>query len=200
MDAFAAQRAVHIVDKAEAFGVSLAETATAGLKDGTLSAVLHADGQAARMQMVLHGNLYFTANAFGLVTFLGFNPTAAQTEAGKWISVPRGSAYFAAFSGSLTVGSVVQALYIGGTVQAEPSTTILGKEVNVVRETLSSKGGNSVETVYVRATGIPLPVQSVLQTGGVTATDTYSGWGKAPKAKAPKSSVRFKGSWLLRKG
>jgi hypothetical protein len=197
MDAFTAQRAVHWVYKFKAFGISSTEVVNDGMKDGTLAIVLKGGGATARLDIVLHGKVYFRANAFGLKTFAGFKAAPAASEAGKWIVVPRSSAYFAAFSNYLTVASAVQRLYIGGTVKSLPATTVGGEAVVPVQETTKVKSSTVVETVYVRATRTPLPVEATLDISGLSGTIVYGPWDKAPKAGVPSGAkVPFEAKWL----
>jgi hypothetical protein len=196
MNAFAHQRAAHWTYKAEAFGASFSEVYNDGLKDGSESLSLSAGGQVARLGVLLVGNVYLTGNGLGFTAFLNWKPLPAEKAVGKWVYVPRSSPYFQSYSAGLTVGSAVNLLYLGGTVEPLPATKVSGQPVLALRETKSTSKGKVVETVYVRPKGAPLPVKVTVETGGVTFTALFGPWGKPPKVRAPKSAVRFDSSWV----
>jgi len=198
MDAFVSEKAVKWTYTLSAFGGSLLEVVHDGRKDGTANATLTIAGHIGQASMVLDGKVYLEGNARGLTEVDSFTASAAQKEAGKWIAVPRTSSYFAAYANDLTVASAVEELYLGGTMKAFPPKVINGRKVYAVQESLTTKGQTIIETVYIRAVGLPLPVEAVLSVDGVPGSIVYGPWGVPPDAKVPAKSVPFESSWVAR--
>jgi hypothetical protein len=196
MNAFTSQRAVDWVFRLSAHGGSLHEVVSSGLKDGTMSESLTTGGEVSTVKMVLDGQVFFEGNAPGLVAVENLKPAAARREVNEWVQVPRSSPFFAGYANNLTVASAVGELYLGGTVKALSPTTVNGQKVMAVRESLSSKGSTTVETLYVRASGMALPVEAVLAIDGVPGTIVYGPWSKPPAAKVPGRSVPLMDSWV----
>ena len=198
MDAFASEHAVYWTYRLSALGGSLDEVVHDGVKDGTMTGTLESGGQVAHVRVVLDGKVYLEGNVPGLAELENFVIPAAEKEAGKWIAVARSSSYFAAYAVNLTVASAVEELYLGGTVRALPPTTLDGVSVLAVRESVTSKGNPITETIYIRASGSPLPLKVLLAVGGVSGTIVYGPWGKAPAAKVPSKSTPLKGTWVTK--
>ena len=196
MNAFASEAAVDWTYRLSAFGGTSEEVFHDGKKDGTMTATLSDGGQVAKTSMVLDGKVYFEGNALGLDELENLTAAVADKEAGHWIAVPRSSAYFRDYSNDLTVGSAVEELYLGGSVEVLPTTTFKGQPAFVVKEAVTSKGTTVDETIYIRATGLELPLQVLLTVDGVSGAIVYGPWGKPPAAKVPVKSVPFQSTWL----
>ncbi|HET9058960.1 MAG TPA: hypothetical protein VFN61_03495 [Acidimicrobiales bacterium] len=179
-----------------AYGGSFKEVVHDGVRDGTMSSTTSGGGINAHVSAVLDGKVYISGNALGLAQYDNFNTTSAKTEANRWIAVPRSSQYFGAFSINLTMESALQELYVGNKFALLKPTTVKGLAVNAVRESVSRNGTTVNETVFIRAHGVPLPVEVILSVNGIAGSIVYSGWGKPPSAHAPKSAVPFKSMWL----
>lgn len=155
-------------------------------------------GTFSRITMVLNGKLYFEGNAGGLVEFASLKPSPAQKYAGKWVAVNRSSAYFNgyAYSNGLTVSSTAQELDPSGTVNALPPVVFDGHTVDVLQERFTQDHRTVTMTIYVKATGAPLPIGAVqLLQGGSQATFSFGPWNIPPLTKAPSKWVPFNGTW-----
>jgi hypothetical protein len=169
------------------------ETTDSGLKEGTETASLSGGGNPPEhVSLVLAHNFFFEGNASGLSQFFGFKAAPARAEANQWMEVSRTSALFASFSAELTVASAAEQLYIGGTLSTFPSTTLDGRRVLAVHEVTKELS----ETVYISASGAPLPVEVVQQVDGLAATTIFGPWDQPPVVKAPVKAVAFKSSWI----
>ena len=134
-------------------------------------------------------------------TYLGFKSSAAEKEAGKWIVAassggPAAQETYGFLCKGLTVASATSALDLVSVLGVLPETTVRGHEVIGVqgRSTVGPYSGN--ETIYVAATGRPLPVAIQLSVDGVVEYTTFGSWGRPPAARAPKHAVALKGDWL----
>ena len=78
-----------------------------------------------------------------------------------------------------------------------PPTTINGQPVLAVEETTKSQGIALSDVVYIKATGMPLPVES-WSPSRLQAKIVYGPWNKPPKAAVPAKSVPFQSSWIAK--
>jgi hypothetical protein len=173
------------------------QVTVAGLVDGTSTVTLAGGGVPARLTWSLLGStVYFEGDAAALVAVLGFAARSAGREAGKWISATNSAGpIFQQLTAGLTVGSAVQMLDLVGQLVLLPATTVQGAAVVGVECKRLPGPGTVTETLYVAASGTPLPVElSNEQTGA--GTNTYFGrWGGPPAARAPLSALKFLKSW-----
>jgi hypothetical protein len=196
MNAFVDQRAVTWSYEFDILGTKSSEVIHDGVKDGTFSGVSNLGGTVARGGAVLDGKVYLTGNAAGFNQFFGFSKAGASAAVGKWVSVPRASKYYQALSFRLTMGTAVQYLALGRSLESLAPTRVRGLAVNAVRETGKTNGVSLVETVYIRAKGAPLPVEALLSIGGFPATIVYTNWGRPPRAVPPRKSVPLRATWM----
>jgi hypothetical protein len=201
MNAFVSQRAVDWTYHLSAFGRTYAERVDAGAKDGveadTVTVGGSIGGSIGRVSLILDGKLYIEGDATGLAQDAGFTAAAAQNEANKWIAVPKSSPEFS-LSGGMTVPTAVNQLYIGGKIKTLPPTKIDGQAVLAVNETTKSNGFTISETVYIKATGVPLPLEVVQNIEGLQAKIVYGPWDKPPAAFVPQGSVAIHTSWIAK--
>jgi hypothetical protein len=197
MDAFASQRAVDWTYKLSAFGVTYSEAAQAGRSDGVEADTVSSGGLTGRVNLILDGKLYLEGNSKGLAQDIGFTASASQEEANLWIAVPKSSTDFA-LSGGMTVATALNQLLISNKMKTLPPTTINGQPVLAVEETTKSQGITLSDTVYIKATGMPLPVEIVQSVDGLQAKIVYGPWNKPPKTAVPAKSVPFQSSWIAK--
>jgi hypothetical protein len=177
---------------------SYTQVTQAGRVDGTSSITVRAGKATLKLNWVLiGGTVYFNGNGGALSDALGFTTAAAKKEAGKWISATAGAgAVFQDLSSYLTVSSAITILDMVGEMTFLPATTVQGQTVLGIQGIRLSEEEKVTETIYVRATGTPLPVE-LSQTGQGAAGYTYFGpWGQPPTAKAPQSALKLSKTWL----
>lgn len=177
-------------------GKSESEVTHAGVVDGTETETLNAGGPTAHLSLDLDGKLYVEGNANGLGTLLSFKTSAATSEAGHWVGVPRTAAVFSSWAAGLTVASASYMLYLGGKAVVGKTTTIHGQSVTSISQSTKSEGLTISQTDYLKASGPPLPVEIVENVDGLVVTVVYGAWGKKPHAQIHKAAVPFLKSWL----
>jgi len=143
-------------------------------------------------------------------------PRLQQAEANKWIAVPRSSADLASYSQDLTVSLASQELHLeASTLTLGGNYAVMGKKVLTLDEYLPLRPppGTTVTrappcrwpyylemTVYIQASGPPLPVEVVaegtLEPSILTATFVFGPWDKPADPKVPAKTVSFKTSWV----
>jgi hypothetical protein len=177
---------------------SYTQVTQAGLLDGTSSITVHVGKITLKMNWALIGKtVYFKGNVSALSGSLGFTTAAATQEAGKWISATAtAGALFQNLASYLTVPSATTILDLVGEMSFLPATTVRGQAVLGIQGVRLSEEEKVTETVYIKSTGAPLPVE-LSQIGQGSTLYTYFGpWGKPPAAKAPQNVLRLSKAWL----
>ena len=177
---------------------SYTQVTHAGRLDGTSSVTVRVGTSTLKLNWDLIGKtVYFNGNSGALTDALGFTTAAAKKEAGKWISVTASAgAVFQDLSSYLTVSSATTILDLVGQMTFLPATTVRGETVLGIQGIRLSEEEKVTETIYVKATGTPLPVE-LSQTGQGSTGYTYFGpWGQPPAAKAPASALKLSKAWL----
>jgi hypothetical protein len=176
------------------------EVGHAGRVSGTELISAHLGNQVWQVSLVLVGpRIYVLANADALEQIVGLKTATAKSEADIWFYVPSTVTYlYDTLSDGLTVSSATAAVNLVGTVTVLPSRTVLGQHVVGLRQVSAEGIITATETVYLRTTGTPLPVEVQNTYPGVSEAVAFSDWGQAPLAEAPNGAIPFKKSWLLK--
>ena len=179
-------------------GSELTEVTVAGRVDGTQTVTGTRGGGRVSVNIVLIGQkVYVLGNPNGLRALVGLKSAEATKEAGKWFVVPASEQQlFSNLAAGLTVSSATQQLDLMGALHFLPETTLAGTAVVGIETATVSTGTPGTDIVYMRAGGVPLPVEAVQRSQGVADSISFSHWGVAPVAKAPPSPTRFAKSWL----
>jgi hypothetical protein len=135
---------------------------------------------------LIKGVAYFTGNAIGLAKYFGLPQTLAKSLAGRWISVsPTDSGYQSVING-LTLSSAMTEVTPTGAVSLGKPSKVNGKStVSVVG--LSSGGATRI-TLFIAASGKPLPVEAASSgTSKVRSGEiiTFSRWGEKVRLPQP---------------
>jgi hypothetical protein len=147
----------------------------------------------AQATVLLTGDVaYLRANLAALTGYFLLPGTTASRMAGRWISVRSSTAGYQrlwdGLSFEMTTGSVLDADTPVGPLTKTPTRTIDGRLVVGVRGKVPAWTGaapGTTETLYVTATGQPLPVscQEIYRSSQVTTA--FSRWGETVQVTAP---------------
>jgi hypothetical protein len=164
---------------------------------------LSTQGDVSLSNLLVNGVDYFSTNTAGVLAANGFSETEAARLAGEWISMRPGESYgngylnYARGIGGMTLASQADALLMTGPVKDTGSMVIQGVHVYGVSggatpsyavTTPATKG--TTETVYIAASGAPLPVSvSVHYSIGAVTTCDLSNWGRPLDLTAPADAV-----------
>ena len=140
---------------------------------------------------------YFEGDETGIADFFQLSTAVADKEAGKWISTPRGNApgkdYPSAGFAGITFADVVGQLEETGRLGLTAPTAFAGNAVNGVRGGMASSLGTfpgATETVYIAASGRPLPIRVLANIPGHDETTcAFSRWGEPVDLTAPPKPV-----------
>jgi hypothetical protein len=142
--------------------------------------------------VVVSGVGYVDGNAVALNEFLSFPALTATQLAGRWISFTSHDPDYQEVVNGVTTGSVLGEIDPVGKLVKTPPQTVDGQVVVGVRgpaPASSQMPKGSTITLYVAATGRPLPV-SCQEGSGSNVTDfTLSRWGEHVSVSAPTQAV-----------
>jgi hypothetical protein len=196
-DAGLAQSSVRWVSTESGNGVKLGIISDVGRTAGSQVITWTQGSAEAVLSVVLaNGTAYLLGNGSGLYV-QGFTVTAANHEANKWIAVKPSSTAYASAAAGLTLSSALDPLTMAGAVTSVPGPKILGTNTVGFKGTTKPVDNQAgvAETVYVRSTGTPLPVEIVQK----NSTTEFADWGEHIKVTVPLGAVAIQSSWLRSK-
>ncbi|HTW07822.1 MAG TPA: hypothetical protein VME46_09940 [Acidimicrobiales bacterium] len=173
----------------------------AGRLDGTQTLTEYATnkaGQAALLvgrvtEIRIGPRLYLFGTSVGLERD-GFTSCAATKEAGRWVVVGPAQRLSRQVAVDLTVSTTADLLNMSAPLQKMASGALLGKAVIAITgESSLSSGGRDQRVVYVKTSGLPLPVE--LAQSAYSTKALFGPWGHPPKVHAPAKPVQFQTSW-----
>jgi len=186
-------KGVHFASVAKQAGATLTVSGDAGTTSGAQSLVVKNKGVTERMTARVVGSTgYVTGNKAALLDVIGLTKAEATKYAGRWLSFPTSNTDLAELVGGLLSSQVSKELEIGGPFTAGKSATVAGQKATAIVGSVATESGSKVPVVlYVPASGAPLPIQEVTNSGkagGASAIHgvvTFSHWGENVSQSAP---------------
>ncbi|HTT90181.1 MAG TPA: hypothetical protein VMF65_11565 [Acidimicrobiales bacterium] len=196
-DAGLSEGSVRWISTEAANGAKIGIVSDVGRTEGSQVVTWAQGSEAAALSVVLVGRTAYLIGSAGGLYLQGFTATAATHEANKWIKVKPSSAAYGAAAAGLTMASALGPLKMAGAVTSVPGIKVLGVSTLGFKGTSKPFDGQAgvAETVYVRSTGTPLPVE-VVQKGSTTE---FGNWGEPIKVTAPLGAVPIQAGWLRTK-
>jgi hypothetical protein len=164
-----------------------------GDSSSSLGSYFMTTSNGQRATTLLIGDVaYLDANQAALAGFFRLPETTASHMASRWVSFrPESAGYRQFWYGltlGMTIGSLIDALTPAGPLTKTRQTTMDGRLVIGVHGRVPAWIGDPrgmTETLYIEATGQPLPVscQQIYRSSEVTTT--LSRWGEKVKVTAP---------------
>jgi hypothetical protein len=156
--------------------------------------VIKISGGGRATVLVVGGVGYIRANAAALARFFGFPDTIASRLAHRWISIRRGDPGYRQVVAGVTAGSVLDEATPVGRLTVTGPRTLSGRSVIGVRGEARAGAGmpaGTVVTIYIAASGRPLPVSCQEDLGSARVTVLFSRWGETVHVAAPRRAVPF---------
>lgn len=147
-------------------------------------------GQATIIQV--GGMAYVRGNEAALANYFKFPLAAARLLNGRWISVRPSDTGYAQLTGGSDYLSVADEVRLGAPLTLTGRSTVAGHAVVGVHGTVPSGIGaplGSTATIYIAASGRPLPVRYVTVYGSVRLAATYTQWGERVHLTAPQHAI-----------
>jgi hypothetical protein len=175
------------------FAGTIVGNRTTGYANVTVSGKAHGVGK----ERLVKGKLYAYGSVGALEEMLSLPVAPPAKYGGRWLAVPRDLPTYAAAASGLTLASVLHdasPVDSGGSLR--PKLAVLaatkrdGIMVRAVKSTLTGLGTTVQATLYVRASGSPLPVAYVASMGKtVISSITFEKWGVPVQVAAPSGSL-----------
>ena len=156
--------------------------------------VIKISGGGRATVLVVGGVGYIRANAAALAGFFGFPGAIASRLAHRWISVRRGDPDYRQVIAGVTIGSVLDEATPVGRLTVTGPRTLSGRSVIGVRgEARASVGmpAGAMVTIYIAASGRPLPVSCQEDIASTRVTVLFSRWGETVHVAVPRRAVAF---------
>lgn len=194
--ALAAARAagsVHIVADAKAGPSTAVYAQDCAANVGRQVVTADHGGQATVLD--INGVGYVRGNATALAGFLGAPAKLARRAAGEWISFRSGQDGYEHVVSGVTLTEVLAQITLIGVSRTGAVSTVAGHRVIGLRGEVPTGFGIPAGiqgTLYVSATGAPLPVSFQASAGGGAGGEkiSFSRWGERVRVSAPERSVR----------
>lgn len=179
---------VHLVSRATESGKTETEVVDAGRTEGRLT--LHVAAGTGTI-LALKKAAYLKADAGVLSTVFGLSGSEESKAVGRWLSFPAGTTGYEELTGGLTTGSIAKETALTS-VTRKANPDIDGTKVVALHgHAASSK--TTLLTLYVPKAGPALPIKGTITAKGLSATLSFSNWGKPVTVTAPAKSTTFKG-------
>ena len=184
-----AQQSVHMACTSSSTG-SDADTVDVSVASGRIASN---EGGFSITNMLVNGIAYISTDNAGVWESEGIPQAEAEKlAAGEWLSIGPGQSYgnkylyYAEASADLTIADQADLLRLSGPLERTGATTAQGVPVYGVSGHIPSfRGQDGAQTVYIAATGAPLPVSETIHSSSGTETCDYSGWDEPLKLTAP---------------
>jgi len=167
----------------------------AGRTSGSQALVVNlVGGKVVRADIKVIGNIaYLNANS---TFYVESGLTTKTPPAGTWLSIKSSDKAFQAVPAAVTTGSLGQQIALTGPYSYGGTSKINGVKVEAIKgatqeQTSSSSTSTTTfpETVWIRATGTPVPLLVTINSRKVRETATLSHYGEKVNVAAPQSSV-----------
>lgn len=192
-----AERSVHYATAGRYGVVRVSFVGDAGVTRGIQRITYRKDTRTGHVRVIVSANTaYVYGDAFTLVNYMGFTAAQASKYGRVWILIPRADSSYSTVAAGVNLSSTINELKLSGQLSIVPDTKIGGQRVFGVRaKKTSSSGHRTVDTLYARAAGAPLPVKEIASQGTMRLTATFGRWNEpihvaTPTAPVPISVVR----------
>jgi hypothetical protein len=143
--------------------------------------------EGVRMTVLLvNGTVFLHANKAAMTTLFQSAGPIAENFANKWLSFPSGSKGYKSITQTLTLASFVKEVTPTNPIAKLPPSIVDGQSVVGLRGELP---GQLPGTLYLSATGPPLPVEEVTHTSGGLTTAIFSHWGESVHLTPPTGAI-----------
>ena len=185
---------VHFVSHAKQGNVTFSVTGDTGVKSGAQTLTLKQGSTLEHMTVLLVGSTgYINGNPTALKDVIGLSKTAASKYAGTWVSFNATKQQYGDLVAGLLDSQVSGELKMNGPYHFGTTKTIDGKSATAIVGKVTDDSGDAVaSTLYVAASGAPLPVEQTTGPSGkgtIAGTVTFTKWGQTLSQKAPAHSI-----------
>jgi hypothetical protein len=184
---------VHFVSVAKENGAELDVTGDAGDTSGSQTLKVKNDKVTETMSAMVVGTTgYVKGNQAALAHVIGLTTAESKKYANRWLSFPTSNQSLGELVGGLLSSQVSKELEIGGPYSIGKPSTVGGQKATAVVGSVATESGGKVPVVlYLPASGKPLPMREVTNSGksgsssNISGVVTFSHWGENKAQTAP---------------
>ncbi|MGH3212809.1 MAG: hypothetical protein ACRDNO_34125 [Trebonia sp.] len=194
--AMLAQPSVHIACTISSSAGGSTESEDIGTTSGR---IVDTSGAASISNLLVGGVDYFSTNTAGVLANNGISEAESQKLTGEWISMRPGDSYGSGYLSyaegihGMTLTSQADAVRLPAPLERTGSMMVHGVAVYGVSGGATSYFAitkSATETVYIAASGTPLPVRVSANSGnGLTTTCNFTNWDEPVGVTAPSRPV-----------
>ncbi len=108
----------------------------------------------------------------------------------KWMSISKADSGFASLTAGVLMPTIPSQIEMPSPKLLAGTEKVAGVTVKSLRTTVVQGSSTMTGTLFVRATGAPLPVEQKFErTGGGSIFVSFSGWNETVRVSAPRTSV-----------
>ena len=195
--AMLAKGSVHL-SCTEYAGEDVSASSDLGLDSGSHIDTIVSYGNAKTL--LVDGVFYVNVSSKSILVSDGFPATVAAKVVGDWISFQPGDSYgriaHPSQTSELTLEDLAKQILLTGTLKAGKPHKLDGQLIVGISGNGPAGYGalakSSLETLYVRDTGDPLPETITLHVSGLVQTCDFTRWGEPLRLTAPPHAVPVK--------
>ena len=192
--AMLARQSVHLGCTTHSSSGGSVDSIDVGVASGRIATT---EGDVSITTMLADGIAYVSINTAGVWVSEGVPQAEAdKLAAGKWLSIGPGQSYgnrdlsYTNAIKAMSIAGQADNLRLTGPLKSTGATTAQGVPVyGVSGDAPSSAGQAATESVYIAATGAPLPVNLTAHASGGTITCDFGGWDEPLRLTAPTNVV-----------
>ena len=132
---------------------------------------------------------YLRGDAFTLQSFNGFSKSAAKKYAMKWMSVTKSDSGFVTLTAGVLMSTIPAEIEMPSPKLLAGTYRVAGARVKALRSKVVEGSSTFTGTLFVGATGEPLPVEQKFTSTGGGSVASFNSWNQPVHVKAPRSSV-----------
>lgn len=200
------QRSVEASVSGDAGGLRFTGTVVGNETTGYANLTVSGKAHGAGKERLVKGKLYAYGTGGALEEMLSLPVAPPSKYSGHWLLVPKDLPAYAAAESGLTLPSLLHdssPVDSGGSLR--PKLAVLnttkrdGVSVRAIQSTVTGLGTTVTATLYVRASGSPLPVAYVASMGKtVISSITFEKWGVPVRVAAPAAPLTPTSKEILR--
>jgi hypothetical protein len=185
-----AERSVHYTSDQTGGTAQVSFIGDAGIAEGIQRITYRKGTQTGHITViVVSDTAYIFGDAFALVNYMGFEEHAAAKYENVWIVIPHTDSDYSTVAAGVNLLSTVDELELAGRLSSVSESVIRSQSVLGVRGTKVSSGHTTLDTLYARSAGIPLPVEETASQGKLHYRAIFNRWNETIHLKAPSNAV-----------
>jgi hypothetical protein len=138
--------------------------------------------------LVVANTAYVRGDAF-VLEHMGFSRASARRVAGRWLKIPHTARRYAPIAEAVRLRSTIKQVTVPRPRVALAESVFNGQRVIGIRNTSMVSGQRVTRTLYVRASGLRVPVAEVERGHGGSLSVTFSKWRQPVTVSVPNGAI-----------